>query len=216
MSDADARRARRDRWLARIGTLLLRLLGATWRIRMVNHEPAAALLASGKPFIYCLWHGEMLGLLWSFRRTPAAVLISEHGDGEIMSRAANSLGYPTVRGSSSKGADRALLALARELESGKSIAVTPDGPRGPRHSFAPGALILAQRVGVPLICVRAFTDRAWRLRSWDEFEIPKPFARITVVLSDPVAVRAASARDAAAQTERFGTLMAGITRPASG
>jgi lysophospholipid acyltransferase (LPLAT)-like uncharacterized protein len=215
VNDRAARRARRDRWLARIGSVLLRLLAHTWRVRTINREPALALAAQQKGFVYCLWHGEQLSLLWTMRNTGAVILISEHGDGEIVARAAMSLGYGTVRGSSSRGADRALLALTRELQSGKPIAVTPDGPRGPRHSFAPGALIAAHRAGAPLIPLRAFANRMWRLKSWDEFEIPKPFARVTVVMSDPVYVEAADARDAAAQTERYAALLNAIERPAN-
>jgi lysophospholipid acyltransferase (LPLAT)-like uncharacterized protein len=217
VTDTDARRARRlrrDRWVARLGALLLRLLAATWRVRYVNQQPALALTAQGRSFIYCFWHGEQLSLLWAFRYSHAAILISEHGDGEIVARAAISLGYATVRGSSSRGADRALLQLSRELESGRDIAVTPDGPRGPRHSFAPGTLIAAQRAGAPVILLRSFASRAWRLRSWDQFEIPKPFARVTVVLSDPLTVQATNAREAAAQTEAYAAAMERTLPPA--
>ncbi len=213
MSRATARRARQDRWLARVGGAFLRLLASTWRVRFVRAAGAAALQASGKPFVYSLWHGEQLTLLWAFRGSDAAILISEHGDGEIVARAAMSLGYDTIRGSSSRGADRALLALTRALQEGKQIAITPDGPRGPRHSYAPGALIVAHRAGVPIVPVRAFADRVWRLRSWDQFEIPKPFARVTVVMNEPAAVRAESAREAAAQTERFRALMDATVLP---
>jgi len=216
VNDRAARRARRDRWFARAGSGLLRLLASTWRVRTINGGPRDALVAAGKSFVYSLWHGEMLALLWRFRDSGAAILISEHGDGEIIARAAMSLGYRTVRGSSSRGADRALLSLTRELQQGTPVAVTPDGPRGPRHSFAPGALIVAHRAGAPIIATRAFADRTWRLRSWDQFEVPKPFARITVVLSDPMNVEAPSARDAAEQTERFADLMFKTVVPADG
>ncbi len=211
-----ARRARRDRWVARVGAVLLRLLATTWRLRYVNRAPALELTARGRSFIYAFWHGEQLSLLWAFRKTGTAILISEHGDGEIVARAAISLGYNTVRGSSSRSADRALLQLSRELESGRDIAVTPDGPRGPRHSFAPGALIAAHRAGAPLVPLRSFASRAWRLKSWDQFEIPKPFARVTVVMGDPVFVQAPSARDAAAQTDKFAALISSLELPSNG
>ena len=216
MTDRAARRARRDRWLGRLGGIVIRLLAATWRLRVVNGGPVEALVAQHRGFVFSLWHGEMLPLLWSMRHTRAAILISEHGDGEIIARAAMSLGYRTVRGSTSRGAGRALLSLTTQLEAGHPVAVTPDGPRGPRHSFAPGALMAAQRAGAPIIVIRAFADRVWRLRSWDQFEIPKPFARITVVLSEPVFVDASNARDAAAQTERFAALMHRTAVPGNG
>lgn len=216
MTDRAARRARRDRWLGRLGGVVIRMLASTWRLRVVNIGVVDALLARRQGFVFSLWHGEMLPLLWSMRRTRAAILISEHGDGEIIARAAMSLGYRTVRGSTSRGAGRALLALTSQLEEGHPVAVTPDGPRGPRHSFAPGALMAAQRAGAPIIAIRAFAEGVWRLRSWDRFEIPKPFTRITVVLSDPVYVEAASAREAAEQTDRFVELMHRTTVPGDG
>ena len=203
MTDRAERRARRDRWLARVGTLLIRILARTWRMHYVNREKLDALRTGKKPYIHLLWHGELLPLLWAFRGTRVAILISEHGDGEIIARAAMALGYNTVRGSSSRNADRALLSLTRVLVEGGAVAVTPDGPRGPRHSFAPGALIVAQRASAPIVITRAFASRAWRLKSWDQFEIPKPFARVTVVLSDPIMVEATSARAAAEQGEEF-------------
>jgi lysophospholipid acyltransferase (LPLAT)-like uncharacterized protein len=216
VSDRAARRARRDRWLARLGALVLRLLARTWRVRIVNDAPLQALRAAHRPYIHCIWHGEMLPLLWAFRGEGAAVLISEHGDGEIIAQAAISLGYRTVRGSSSRGAERALLELTRVLNDGGHIAVTPDGPRGPRHSFAPGALIVAQRTGAPVVLTRAFSSRVWQLKSWDRFEIPKPFARVTVVNSDPGRLEATNARDAAAQADAFAAAMERVAPPAVG
>ena len=206
-ADRAARRARRDRWLARIGTVLLRLLAVTWRVRWANAAGLDALRAAKRAHVYVLWHGEMLPLLYAFRGRGIAILISEHGDGEIIARAAIALGYDTVRGSSSRGADRALLELTRVLTGGRIIAVTPDGPRGPRHSFAPGALIVAQRASAPLVLLRAEATRRWQLKSWDGFIIPKPFARITVHVGTPITVDATNAREAAAQAGDYAARM---------
>jgi lysophospholipid acyltransferase (LPLAT)-like uncharacterized protein len=115
-------------------------------------------------------------------------MISEHRDGEIIARVAQGLGLELVRGSSSRGAARALLAACRMIESGWNVAITPDGPRGPNHSVAPGAAIIAQRSGAPLLPVACVASRAWRLSSWDGFMIPKPFARVTVAYSDLIRV----------------------------
>jgi lysophospholipid acyltransferase (LPLAT)-like uncharacterized protein len=198
--DARARRrARRARWAARAGSLLFRALASTWRLRVINAEPHRAVRSSGQPVIYTFWHGTMLPLLWQHRREGVAILISEHGDGEIIARIAHSLGYRSVRGSSSRGGERAILGTARELESGRDVAFTPDGPRGPRESFAPGALIVSQRTGAPLVLITVDAPRAWRLKSWDRFLIPKPFARVTIAYEAPLRVEAADARAAAAQ-----------------
>lgn len=157
----------------------------------------------------------MLPLLYHHRDEGVSVLISEHRDGELIARVAESLGFRTVRGSTSRGASRALVGLARELETGHDVAITPDGPRGPARSFAPGALIAAQRAGAPVIAVGMSAKATWRLRTWDGFIIPKPFARVTIAYSDPVQLDAASARAATAETSRFQSLMSDVERLAN-
>jgi lysophospholipid acyltransferase (LPLAT)-like uncharacterized protein len=100
-----------------------------------------------------------------------------------------------------------LLGIVRELESGAEVAVTPDGPRGPARKFASGALVAAQRVGAPIIGIGVSASRAWRLRSWDQFMIPKPFARVNVVYTPATLVTATSARGAEEEVPRFETLL---------
>ena len=191
---------RKLRWTVRVGAAVLRLLASTWRMRVVNEEPLNEARRTGQPVLFALWHGELLPLLWHQRGRGVAVVISEHRDGEIIARIAESLGYRTVRGSSSRGASRALLGLVRVIEEGRDGAITPDGPRGPARVFAPGAAIAAQRTGVPIIPIRASASRAWRLRSWDRFLIPKPFARVTVTMGPMTRVVAESPRAAAEQS----------------
>ena len=167
----------RVRWTVRLGAVVIRLLATTWRVSVTNGQGLREARREKRNVVFVLWHGELLPLLWHHRGQGVAVVISEHRDGEIIARIAESLGYRTVRGSSSRGGGRALIGLMRELESGHDVAVTPDGPRGPAHVFAPGAAIAAQRTGAPLLPVRVSASRAWRLRSWDRFMFPKPFAR---------------------------------------
>jgi len=210
VNDAEARarkRERRARWSARIAGIGVRMLARTWRVREVHQRSGDIVRQHQRPVIFCLWHCELLCHMWNFRNLGIVVLISEHGDGEIAARAAESMGYRTIRGSSRRGAERALLSLAREVKNGAHVAVTPDGPRGPAESFAPGALIAAQRSGAPIVLLRAVADRAWRLRSWDRFMIPKPFARLTIYVSAPVTVNASSLRAAAEEAPRFQALM---------
>ena len=201
----------RLRWLVRGGVILVRALAVTWRIELTNAEPMRRARGAGqKGVIFALWHGELLPLLWQHRGEGVKVVISEHRDGEIIARIAEALGYGTVRGSTSRGGGRALIQLIRELDSGNDIAVTPDGPRGPAHVFAPGAAIAAQRTGAPVIPVRVVASRAWRLRSWDRFIIPKPFARIRIGYGDPTPVRASTPREAAEQAPALEALMAAV------
>jgi lysophospholipid acyltransferase (LPLAT)-like uncharacterized protein len=198
------------------GCILVRLLGLTWRYRLRNREIVEALRAQGRPILFALWHGELLALLWLHRRERMSVLISQHSDGEVIARIARSLGYEAVRGSTSRGGVRAALELVQVLEARREVAITPDGPRGPRHEFAPGTLAIAQRSGAPLVCVRANASRGWHLRTWDRFVIPKPFARITVGYSEPEVVRAATGRDAEREAPRFAQLMTQLSRQAGG
>jgi lysophospholipid acyltransferase (LPLAT)-like uncharacterized protein len=198
---------RRLRWIVRAGTTLLRLLAMTWRMRPVDDEAMRVARASGQRVIFTLWHGELLPLLWQHRKQGVAVLISEHRDGEIIAQIAHRLGYTTVRGSTSRGGSRALIGLMRAIEGGRDAAVTPDGPRGPAHVFAPGAAIAAQRTGAALVPVRASASRAWRLKSWDRFLIPKPFATVRVAYGPPTTVDASSPREAAEQAPRLQALL---------
>ncbi len=201
------RKARRIAWAVRLGVPLVRLLAATWRIREVNRAPSQRLRDGGKPVVFTLWHGEMLALLWHHRNEGITVLISEHGDGEIIARIAEALGFRTVRGSTSRGGGRALLGMSRTVQGGGDVAFTPDGPRGPARRFAPGALIVAQRTGAPVITLAVSPSGAWRLKSWDRFMIPKPFSRIRIAYGDPVYLDVSSPREAAEQSARFDSLM---------
>src|SRR3954471_4578152 len=197
-------------WSSRVALVLglgvLRVMARTWRYRVRNGEALARARASGG-FIFSLWHGHLLPLLWHHRDQGVAVLISEHKDGELVARAALSLGFGLIRGSTTKGAGRALISMVRTLQSGKEVAITPDGPRGPARKFAPGALVAAQRSGAMILPVAMAADRAWRLRSWDGFVIPKPFARVIVAYSDPEKVLATDPRAAVNESEHFESLM---------
>jgi hypothetical protein len=212
-SPAERKRERRLRWTVRLGVPLVRLLGATWRIRLINNKSGVDhLRRERRPIVFALWHGDMLPLLYQHRDEGVSVLISEHRDGELIARIAESLGFRTVRGSTTRGASRALIGLTRVLESGHDVAITPDGPRGPARSFAPGALIAAHRASAPVIAVGVVVRRAWRLRSWDRFMIPKPFSAVHIAYSNPITLDAMTARDAAKQTTRFEKLMAEMER----
>ena len=202
----DDRERRRIARLARVGAWVLRLLGWTWRIRVSDDDAVRRLRSTRQPIVFSLWHGHILPLLYQHRDEGVVVMISEHADGELVAQVAERLGFGTVRGSSSRGAARALLEAARAVREGHDLAITPDGPRGPAKSIAPGAAVLAQRTGAQVIGVAAHARSAWRLKSWDAFMIPRPFARVQIAYSDAMAV-GGSAREAAAETERMQRLM---------
>lgn len=211
-----ARAERRIARLARLGTWLVRVLGRTWRIRVVHDAAVRERRAGHLPIVFSLWHGHLLALLYHHRGEGVTVLISEHGDGEIIARIAERLGFHTVRGSTSRNAARALLEASRVIEQGRDLAVTPDGPRGPARTVAPGVVIVAHRTGAPVIGAIARAHSPWRLSTWDRFEIPKPFSRITIAYSDPFFIAAAESRDAAGSVDRVAEVMAATEAVAHG
>jgi lysophospholipid acyltransferase (LPLAT)-like uncharacterized protein len=189
------------------GGNLLRVLSATWRYRVVDDSEVKKMREAGAPILFALWHGQMLPLLWYHRNQGVAVVVSEHNDGEIIARILEWMGYRLIRGSTSRGADRALLGIVKTLKRGNDVAITPDGPRGPSKKFAPGAAVAANRAAAPIIPALAHVDRAWRLSSWDGFVIPKPFARITIAYGQPTRIEAPTTRGAAAEAPRLERLM---------
>lgn len=203
------------RWGVALGIRLIRLLARSWRVREVGREAWNARRARGEGVVLVLWHGQMLTMMNHHRDEGVAVLISEHRDGEIIARIARAFGFVTVRGSTSRGGSRALLSLVARLRGGGEIALTPDGPRGPRHAFAPGALIAAHRAGVPVVGIVALVDRAWRLGSWDRFEIPKPFARVLLAYGEPTPVPGTSPREAAEAAALFAGYMEALAERAA-
>ena len=209
MSDGDSNRKTLrlgDRLAIILGGRLIRLLASTWRYRVINEQELTKLRAAGGPFVFSIWHGQLLPLLWHHRGQGVAILVSEHKDGELIARFAESLGYGTIRGSSSRGAAGALLGLVRALKEGKEVGITPDGPRGPACSYAPGAAVAASKAGALVLPMAAHANSAWRLSSWDRFMIPRPFARVTVAYGEPVRLPG-EARAAAAETPRLESAM---------
>jgi lysophospholipid acyltransferase (LPLAT)-like uncharacterized protein len=158
----------------------VRLLASTWRIRTVQESRWRDVHDSGRAHVFLLWHEVLLPLLWQHRGQRVAIVVSEARDGQYLADLAVSLGYRTVRGSSTRGAARALLGAVRELQLGHAVAFTPDGPRGPRRQLKPGVVAAAQRGAAVIVPVHAEADRSWRLHSWDRMMIPQPAARVTI------------------------------------
>lgn len=186
---------------------VIRGLASTWRYTTVGDDAVRKLRREKTPILFTLWHGQMLPLLWLHRNQGVAVLVSEHQDGEIIANILEWMGYGLIRGSTSRGAARALIGIVKTLREGHDVAVTPDGPRGPRHRFAPGSVVAAQRAGAPILPTVAHVDRYWKLRTWDGFVIPKPFARITVAYGEVTHVNSSTPREAAEEAPRLERLM---------
>jgi hypothetical protein len=186
-----------------LGRAAVRVLGASLRLTEANREAVERLWASGGPVIYAAWHGRMFLLPYFYgRRRVVHVLASRSRDGEIVSRFAHGFGFRVVRGSTSRGAAPAIRALARLLrQEHAEVGIVPDGPRGPRYVAQAGPVLLAKLGRAPIVPLGIGASRATRLRSWDEFLIPHPFARVAVVFGDPLVV-AVDADRAALETAR--------------
>lgn len=165
-------------WLAAPLALLYRAWSATWRFSFEGRELMAEAVPQGA--VLALWHGEQLALAVAHRGLGAIPMVSQSRDGELLAGVLSRLGFELVRGSSSRGGALALQQQLAALQAGRSPILAIDGPRGPRHHPRPGAVVLAQRAGRPVIYAVAIARPVIRLGSWDRFEIPWPFARIHV------------------------------------
>jgi hypothetical protein len=161
--------------------LTVRIVNEPETLAKFNRNPAS-------PGVYAFWHSHQLAAVWHFRRTRAGILISASKDGEYIARIARSVGFLPVRGSSSRRGATGLKRLIEVARSGRPVAITPDGPRGPRHAINPGVLTLAQKSGFPIVPFGIGLSSFWELPSWDGFRIPKPFSRGVGAMGRPIHV----------------------------
>ncbi|HEX2201683.1 MAG TPA: lysophospholipid acyltransferase family protein [Longimicrobium sp.] len=184
-----------ERTLASGGAALLNRLMGTTRVSTEGEENFRRFWREGKPVVFTLWHGRLLPCTYHHRGQGVVTLISQHRDGEYITRVVRKWGYTAVRGSSTRGGLEALRELIRHVKDGRSLAITPDGPRGPREKMKAGPVIIAQRTGAPIIPVVSGADRAWFPGGWDRFLIPQPFARLRIVYGEPVFVPRRASED---------------------
>jgi lysophospholipid acyltransferase (LPLAT)-like uncharacterized protein len=151
--------------------------------------------------VMAFWHGRILPATFYFRRRGIVVITSENFDGEWIARIIERFGYGTARGSTTRGARKAMVQLVRSMKAGKPAGFTLDGPRGPARVAQPGAVWLAGATGNPLLPFHLEASRAWSLRSWDRTQIPKPFALVSIVVGEPMDV-APDATDAQREATR--------------
>jgi len=178
-----------------VGAGMVAALFSTTRLTRVGYEHVRRYRGNGTPVVFVFWHGQMLPLVHYHRHEGVVVLVSEHADGEYITRVLERNGFGTVRGSSTRGGTKGLKGLIRAARSGRDLVLTPDGPRGPSGDFKPGALSVAQATGLPVIPVAVGASSGWRFRSWDGFLVPRPFARIAIHYGEPVMVSREATRD---------------------
>jgi lysophospholipid acyltransferase (LPLAT)-like uncharacterized protein len=191
------------RWLLRllppVGALFVRFLYLTAKKRF--HLPAK-MPAPDQNVVIAFWHGELLMQPFLYRKFrpeghKAAVMVSEHSDGEFIVQVVRRFGVEAVRGSSRRGGAKALIAALRKLKAGYDVGITPDGPRGPRGSVAPGVVSLAKKSRLLIYPFGYTPSAAWQLKSWDRFVIPKPFCTIDFYVGEPIDVEGLEESEAA-------------------
>jgi len=165
-----------------VGFLIIRLIGPTLRVS-VSFEDGGPESMETRPLIYSFWHDCIFPSTYIWRDLQVRVMSSDSFDGEYTGRIIRKFGFVKVRGSKSKGAVRALLAMRREVERGWVVAFTIDGPRGPRYVAKPGPVVLARATGVPMVVFHIGVEKAWVLPTWDRSLVPKPFSRALVRIS---------------------------------
>ncbi len=179
-----------------LAALFLNLLGKTIRWRLVGAAADMKQFGSEGPYILAFWHGQQLMMPYAYRMMtqqarrkgapmPSIItMISSHADGRIISKAISFFGIGTVTGSSSKGGKEAAQISVESLKQGLSLAITPDGPRGPSGVAKPGVAKIASLTGVKVRGMGAAASRYWQFKSWDKMILPKPFSTVVVSLDD--------------------------------
>jgi len=164
-----------------LGPALVKMLASTWRVRLVNVAARDERDAEGRLAVYSFWHQNILGAVGTHADFPVRVLVSLHRDGETIAKLAERLGCQTIRGSTHGGGSAALREMVQLAgETADGLGFTPDGPRGPARSIAPGVIVLAAAARRPLVASGFACSRFWQARSWDRMLLPKPFAKLVI------------------------------------
>lgn len=171
--------------LSRLAYILVRSFGATFRIKVLNYE-AIEKLEGGK--ILCGWHGRSMIASIYFRKKGFWVIISKSKDGEIQTHVFENLGFNIIRGSTGRGGERALIESIRELRKGATMAITPDGPRGPNKVVQGGIMVMAKKADSWLVPCGVSARPRFLAKSWDRYMIPLPFSKCLMNFGTPVKV----------------------------
>lgn len=176
-------------FLSTAAYLLIRLLYASLRFEVA--DPRQRQLADQandhQSFAIATWHEHCVAGILAHSWQSICLLVSQSFDGEMIAQVANHFGFPSIRGSSSRGGREALRQLIRVVRSGWRVAFTVDGPRGPRHEVKPGVISLARSTGVPILPMLAIADKSWIFpKSWDQFRLPRPFSKVRIYYGEPL------------------------------
>jgi lysophospholipid acyltransferase (LPLAT)-like uncharacterized protein len=172
---------------SKLAFFAVNLLFITLRIRIKNGDEISKMNSAGENYVVAFWHGSM-GIGWYLHRKNIAALVSQSKDGDLLANILEKWDYHVVRGSSSSGGKEALSIMVELISQKYSLALTPDGPKGPVKKMKAGAVVTAKRSNVPLFLVGIGINKKFVMKSWDSFELPKPFSKVIVVYSDPIMI----------------------------
>ncbi|MCP4969723.1 MAG: lysophospholipid acyltransferase family protein [Arcobacter sp.] len=151
-------------------------------------------------YVVAFWHGELLMQPFNYKQLKphgkVSAMISQHKDGEAITRTVEHLGIHSIRGSSSKGAAKVLISAIKKIKGGDDIAITPDGPRGPRHSVADGIVAISKKTNAKILIFNCKPTSYWQFNSWDKFIVPKPFGTIEFFIQEPLDISELEMKDA--------------------
>jgi lysophospholipid acyltransferase (LPLAT)-like uncharacterized protein len=167
---------------------MIKLLSWSMRIEVVNGHVLVEYHRRREPAIGAFWHGRLLMMPTGYRWKRVSILISLHRDGELISRTAKYFGFRSIRGSTTRGGFSAMREMLKASQEGYDIAITPDGPRGPRYRVQNGIIELARRTGMPIIPLTFSASRKKVFQSWDRFLLPYPFSRGVFISGEPLFV----------------------------
>ena len=199
-----------------LGTTFLRSLIGTIDFKWAFYDPEIDPSVTKRKYVLMFWHEHILGPLFFRRHCPVTMLLSEHGDAELVSQAAQFLGMKCIRGSSSRGGVAALKQFAQLKDQDIDIlAFTPDGPQGPYRHLQMGAFFVASQLQLPIVLLGIGYNRPWRMSSWDRFVIPKPFSRGRIISSPMFTIPKRLSRDDKEHyRQKFETLLTQLTEEA--
>jgi lysophospholipid acyltransferase (LPLAT)-like uncharacterized protein len=181
--------------------LVVRLISSTYRLeKVIGKDVAERVISDGKVYAPCYWHQHtVLCLLlmrrWVKRGFKGGFIVSPSVDGEVPARIARSWGAEVIRGSAERTGALAMRDIHKIMKNGISIITAADGPLGPKYEFKPGVVLMSRIGSAAMIPIACAADRAWHLDRWDDFMVPKPFARIVLAVGEPHPVPASSSKE---------------------
>ncbi len=186
---------------------VIRLYFSTMKIRWLCPPPPPAL--EQHHFLYAFWHQRLLVFTYTHQDQGVTVMISRHADGALIADTVERMGFHTIRGSSTRGGKKALFEMSRQR--GTDLAITPDGPRGPRHTVKNGLVYLAAKTGCPIIPGTCSYGRFWRFNSWDRFILPKPGTRALIQTRAPIVIPPEAAGDIKRYRKKLEAILKDLT-----